>query len=260
MHPKYKRKAAKIKAAKAKGNAADDDLGDEVKAIQSRKFPGLSVPDADWGSSEKFAGEPKGQETAVDRLPESISMDSTLRELEAVAARKTRPSAGDFMGGEPEVKRRRNDQAGHYENGRNGDYTNGAGPSRGPAHMDTMGNRYGMVDRAGPSRRMDDRPVLYKIYDGMITNVRDFGAFVHMDEIQGRTEGACLCLGKKMRRLISTGLVHVSNITGSRVQSANELLRRNQRVKVKVMSIAGTKYGLSMKDVDQNTGADLRCV
>jgi len=28
-------------------------------------------------------------------------------------------------------------------------------------------------------------------------------------------------------------------------------------VKVKVMSIAGTKIGLSLKDVDQKTGADL---
>jgi ATP-dependent RNA helicase DHX8/PRP22 len=52
-------------------------------------------------------------------------------------------------------------------------------------------------------------------------------------------------------------MVHVSNIAGGRVNSAADVLKRNQRVKVKVMSVAGTKYGLSMKDVDQNTGADL---
>lgn len=54
-----------------------------------------------------------------------------------------------------------------------------------------------------------------------------------------------------------TGMVHVSNITGSRLENPADVLRRNDRVKVKVMSVAGQKYGLSMKDVDQRTGADL---
>jgi ATP-dependent RNA helicase DHX8/PRP22 len=52
-------------------------------------------------------------------------------------------------------------------------------------------------------------------------------------------------------------MVHISNITGTRLDNPSEVLRRNDRVKVKVMSIAGNKYGLSMKDVDQRTGADL---
>ena len=54
-----------------------------------------------------------------------------------------------------------------------------------------------------------------------------------------------------------SGMVHVSNITNSRIQSPSDVLKRNDRVKVKVMSIAANKYGLSMKDVDQTTGADL---
>ena len=52
-------------------------------------------------------------------------------------------------------------------------------------------------------------------------------------------------------------MVHVSNVTNSRIQNPAEVLKRNDRVKVKVMSVAAGKYGLSMKDVDQNTGADL---
>ena len=52
-------------------------------------------------------------------------------------------------------------------------------------------------------------------------------------------------------------MVHVSNITGARLETPADVLRRNDRVKVKVMSVAGHKYGLSMKDVDQQTGADL---
>lgn len=53
-------------------------------------------------------------------------------------------------------------------------------------------------------------------------------------------------------------MVHVSNIqTGARANSASDLLTRGQQVKVKVMSVAGSKVGLSMKDVDQASGRDL---
>jgi ATP-dependent RNA helicase DHX8/PRP22 len=53
-------------------------------------------------------------------------------------------------------------------------------------------------------------------------------------------------------------MVHVSNIQqGARANSASDLLRRGQPVKVKVMSVAGGKYGLSIKDVDQISGRDL---
>ena len=44
---------------------------------------------------------------------------------------------------------------------------------------------------------------------------------------------------------------------GGRAGSASDLVSRGQAVKVKVMSIAGTRVGLSMKDVDQSTGRDL---
>ena len=54
------------------------------------------------------------------------------------------------------------------------------------------------------------------------------------------------------------GLVHISSIqTGARANSASDLLSRGQQVKVKVMSVAGNRIGLSMKDVDQKTGRDL---
>ena len=55
-----------------------------------------------------------------------------------------------------------------------------------------------------------------------------------------------------------SGMVHVSNIQqGARANSAADLLSRGQSVKVKVMSVAGNRVGLSMKDVDQATGRDL---
>jgi ATP-dependent RNA helicase DHX8/PRP22 len=51
--------------------------------------------------------------------------------------------------------------------------------------------------------------------------------------------------------------VHVSNLASVRVDSPSDVVSRNQNVKVKIMSIAGSNYGLSMKDVDQQTGEDL---
>jgi len=53
-------------------------------------------------------------------------------------------------------------------------------------------------------------------------------------------------------------LVHVSQIRKEgRITSASEVVKRGQHVKVKVLSIAGKKISLSMRDVDQVTGEDL---
>ena len=70
-----------------------------------------------------------------------------------------------------------------------------------------------------------------------------------------------MCLICRILYFLSTfslGLVHISNIqVGARANSAADLLSRGQPVKVKVMSVAGNRVGLSMKDVDQTTGRDL---
>lgn len=90
-------------------------------------------------------------------------------------------------------------------------------------------------------RVADDSPVIYKIYDGTVTNIKQFGAFVRLDGIKGRAEG----------------LVHIGSLTQGRVNDPREIVKNNQRVMVKVMSVAGNRISLSMKDVDQRTGQDL---
>ncbi|KAJ1565500.1 DEAH-box ATP-dependent RNA helicase prp22, partial [Nowakowskiella sp. JEL0078] len=98
-------------------------------------------------------------------------------------------------------------------------------------------------DRISIHSVADEEPVLYKIYDGEITNIKDFGAFVALSGFRG----------KKVE-----GMVHISNLrNGGRVAHPNDVVSRRQHVKVKVMSIAGSRLGLSMKDVDQQTGEDL---
>ncbi len=51
-------------------------------------------------------------------------------------------------------------------------------------------------------------------------------------------------------------MVHVSNLTSTRVGSAKEVVKRGQQVWVKVVSTTG-KLSLSIRDVDQKTGKDL---
>lgn len=185
MHPKYKRKAAKAKAAKAKANGTglDGESAGE-KDLRSRKFPGLSMPDQEWKPVEAYLNDKTTQEPADAKLPDSISMDNTMAELAAVAARRNRPAAEDFLGGEPPAKRSRN----------GGD---GPEPDRGYAGMRDRRNgdrghdsRADDIPRGRPGANvLDERPVLYKIYPATVSNVRDFGAFAGLEGIKGRVEG-----------------------------------------------------------------------
>ncbi|CAN8102759.1 unnamed protein product [Discula destructiva] len=96
--------------------------------------------------------------------------------------------------------------------------------------------------RRPPPREVDDAPQLYKVYDGHVTGIKDFGAFVNLHGIRGKVDG----------------LVHVSQLVeGQRVNHPDDLVTKGQNVKVKVVKIEGTRIGLSMKEVDQETGDDL---
>ena len=59
-----------------------------------------------------------------------------------------------------------------------------------------------------------------------------FGCFVQLDGVRGRHEG----------------LVHISNLRREgRVSNVSDVVKRGDRVIVKVLSITGSKMGLSMK-------------
>lgn len=246
MHPKYKRKAAKAKAKAAAGKAKTDvgETNDE-KAIKARKFPGLSMPDQEMKPEDTYLGGRDGKDARdVDH---DFSLDNTMAELEK-ASRRNRPAADDYMDGEPSGKRMRYDDrdSGYDRSGRDRfddrrrDRDDDAGYGIRDNGWAGRGGRPAPNDERRGRPGLDDAPVLYKIYNGTVTGVRDFGAFVRLDGVAGNQEG----------------LVHVSNITGARLETASEGVRRNQRVKVKIISVAGNKFGLSMKDVNQETGED----
>ncbi|ODN83765.1 ATP-dependent RNA helicase DHX8/PRP22 [Cryptococcus wingfieldii CBS 7118] len=240
LHPKYKRKAAKAKAAAQSGQKSSKSttIMDEQKQLQARKYPGLAMPDRE---AEKFVDDTPDTNVSSKTLPDSVGVDDTLAQLSSLSSRRARPSADDYMEGEPSAKRSRGDTTGR-DNGYGGygrNHGDGRDNGYGSRSGGYSGTSYGDRGRSGRSA-LDQKPLLYKIYDGTVTNIKDFGAFVTLDGVQRNTDG----------------MVHVSSITSGRVNNPAEFLKRNQRVKVKVMSVS-PKVGLSMKDVDQMTGADL---
>ena len=80
-----------------------------------------------------------------------------------------------------------------------------------------------------------------QVYDGRVKSIMDYGAFIEILGIYPPREGLC----------------HISNIAPQRIHHPNDVLQRDQRVKVKVTQISGNRISLNMKDIDQQTGEDL---
>eukprot|EP01060_Flectonema_neradi_P013490 TRINITY_DN20267_c0_g1_i1.p1 TRINITY_DN20267_c0_g1~~TRINITY_DN20267_c0_g1_i1.p1 ORF type:complete len:978 (+),score=208.74 TRINITY_DN20267_c0_g1_i1:761-3694(+) len=90
----------------------------------------------------------------------------------------------------------------------------------------------------------------YCIYEGTVVSVKDFGAFIALNHtipekwpVRGKREGLC----------------HISNIsTRSGTTSCRDILHRGDVVFVKIMAKTENKISLSMNEVNQETGEDLR--
>ncbi|PIL31326.1 hypothetical protein GSI_06024 [Ganoderma sinense ZZ0214-1] len=211
LHPKHKKKPA------GKENAVTDGPILDEADKKKRLFPGLALKDQEW--------EPSVPKDAIMK-----EVDDMMSQLEG-AAKRTRPRTPED---DRSLKRPRRSRS-----------RSPPPPPRrrSPSPFRERGFDERRDDRRGRGgRQMDDRPVLFKIYDGRVNGLKEFGAFVQLEGVAGRVEG----------------MVHVSNIQqGARANSAADLLSRGQSVKVKVMSLAGSRIGLSIKDVDQATGRDL---
>ncbi len=88
-------------------------------------------------------------------------------------------------------------------------------------------------------REIVAEPEVGAIYTGAVVKIMDFGAFVNF-------------LGKR------DGLVHISELAPKRVQQVSDVVKEGDVVKVKCLAIDDRgKVKLSMKRVDQATGADI---
>lgn len=97
-------------------------------------------------------------------------------------------------------------------------------------------------ERRRRSPPVSDEPEPGKIYDGRVVNIVAFGCFVQLTSFRRKKEG----------------LVHISQLTSEgRVNNVTDVVNRGDSIKVKVISIAGSKISLCMKDVDQESGKDL---
>ena len=82
-------------------------------------------------------------------------------------------------------------------------------------------------------------PEVGQIYDGTVVKTMEFGAFVNF-------------FGSK------DGLVHISQLAKTRVNKTTDVVKEGDKVKVKLMGFDDRgKTKLSMRVVDQETGADL---
>ena len=166
----------------------------------------------------------------VDMVPEQTK---TLYEEE----RERKDKRNEFSR-DDRNKDYRKDERSHYEDRNNSD-------------RDKRKDRDEYDDRDNKKYRGDNKsrsnnnsePEIFGIYDGKITNILDFGCFVELEMGYG---------GKKRE-----GLVHVAQVQQGMIRDLKQVVKRGQRVKVKVISITGSKMALSMKEVDQQSGVDL---
>lgn len=105
----------------------------------------------------------------------------------------------------------------------------------------------GTVNIAAPNRenaqkckeyikKLTATPEVGEVYDGVVTKIMDFGAFVE------------ILPGKE-------GLLHISQIDNKRVQKVTDYFKVGDKVTVKLVKVEDGKYSLSRKDLlDENSG------
>ncbi|KAK3664051.1 DEAH-box ATP-dependent RNA helicase prp22 [Elasticomyces elasticus] len=227
LHPEYKKNALNGKAEK----------NGKVEGTRT-KFTGLSLPDKD------------------PVVEDDDAMDDTFAQLESMAGPPKAKANGNGNGRkrsmspvEHKREHKRHRRSRSRSPKRNDEYLfedefGRTVPHRSTDKHDRDGkrgrHRRDSFDRA-PRQEPNDEPVLFKVYDGRVTGVKDFGVFVNIRGVKGKVDG----------------LVHVSAMADHKVNHPSDLVARDQEVKVKVMKVQDKRVSLSMAEVDQVTGEDL---
>ncbi|KAF2483011.1 P-loop containing nucleoside triphosphate hydrolase protein [Neohortaea acidophila] len=238
LHPKYK------SGKKAETREASGEKDSEGKRD---RFKGLALPDkeppkvADEGENalddtfallESMAGPPKANATRKRSISPVAKAPLEHR------SKRSRRSPSRSLSRSPRRKEKHDDFLFEDEFGRTRPYPSNH-KERG--HKERGRSRRNDDYDRPPQPQMDDAPVLYKVYDGRVTGVKDFGVFVNLANVKGKVDG----------------LVHVSAMAEYKVNHPSDLVARDQKVKVKVMKVQDQRVSLSMAEVDQATGQDL---
>jgi ATP-dependent RNA helicase DHX8/PRP22 len=237
MHPKFK-------GMGKNGAAHEQESHSRTFEEKEKAFGGLALPDKEVPADE-------GADAIDDTLALLEGLEGKARKDKPASSRKRSRSPHE----ESESTRRRRDRSRSREDRRKSrfrsrsrsqdkgdeDWRDGYRDSR-KGRRRHRDDRDDDEFRRAPAPEVDDAPKMNKIYNGHVTGIKDFGAFVNLHNVQGKVDG----------------LVHVSRMAaGQRVNHPSDLLERGQKVWVKVTSIEGSRVGLSMKDVDQSSGRDL---
>ena len=234
MHPKYRN-----------GNGAGNDATAQEKPNRNEKFKGLALPDQEvskfdmeddkenamddtFALLESMAGPPKanGRKRSISPAGRHADADTKRSSKRHRRSRSRSPQRNDDYLFEDEYGRTRP----HRPSDRD---------ARKSERRDWKSRR-DSFDRP-PQPELDDEPVLYKVYDGRVTGVKDFGVFVNLKGVRGKVDG----------------LVHVSQMADYKVNHPSDLVARDQEVKVKVMKVQDKRISLNMAEVDQVSGRDL---
>jgi len=162
LHPKHKKKSAS--SANGKGKPAEETQEEADK--RKRLFPGLALKDQEW----------QPPQATKDVLMQEV--DDMMAQFEGTAKKqRDRPDEGRS----PKRQRRELSRSPRRRS---------ASPPRGRGYDDRRdGGRGGGRGRHGGRPQMDEKPVLYKIYDGRVQSLKEFGAFVQLEGLAGRFEG-----------------------------------------------------------------------
>ncbi|KAF3061421.1 ATP-dependent RNA helicase DHX8 [Daldinia childiae] len=248
MHPKFR----------AEKEAAEEDH-QPVRTFEEKEtlFKGLSIPDKEVKAGN---GDDIDETLALLEGLEGKARGTRSERASRKRSRSPEREDGTDSGHKRKERYRSRDRKDHRDRGYDDDDYKSSFRERGSrrdGRDEHRSHRNGDKERRrkyddeddndrrlkyAPEPEVDDSPILYKVYDGHVTGLKDFGAFVNLHGVKGKVDG----------------MVHISNLVqGQRVNHPSDLLTRGQDVKVKVVKIEANRIGLSMKDVDQETGMDL---
>lgn len=250
-------------ASKKGGN--QNFIEDLEQDVMSKKFPGLAIPNK-FKPLEEYEKEakPAGDSTVDDMLAELEALApgpsksdekivkepkerkrSRSRNRDKEKRRRSRSRSRDRKKRSRSRSRdRRKRSRSRDRKHRRRSHSREKRRSRSRSRDRRNRSRSKSFDRRPDKKKveMKDDPELGGIYDGKVQNITNFGCFVQLMGLRKKCEG----------------LVHISQLRSEgRVTDVSEVVSRGDSVKVKVMSIAGVKVSLSMKEVDQLTGTDL---
>lgn len=163
MHPKHKKKPAATTTVNGSSEESALDEADKKR----RMFPGLALKNQEW-------------QPGADKDVLMKEVDDMMSQFEGAAKKaRARPAEND-IDHSPKRHRKSRSQSPRRRS---------PSPPRSRG-FDRRDDDRGRGRGRGP---LDERPVLYKIYSGRVSGMKDFGAFVQLEGIAGRVEGTQFC-------------------------------------------------------------------